>query len=108
MPAGMPGMPASIPQEASFMSQNSFIDQHQGMRRSFNTAPAVPGFPANMPMYRSFDQGSLATFSRYIRSLRLKIPVQQCFDHFRLIWRMIGPLRAGLRSHSDHQLWDSR
>ena len=48
----------------------SINDSHLGMRRSFNSAAPVPmQSMANIPMYRSFDQGaSLASFPRSLAS----------------------------------------
>jgi hypothetical protein len=58
-------MPPGLMQEAPmYMPQASVNDSHLGMRRSFNAAPAASAFPSNMPIYRSFDQGSLASFTR--------------------------------------------
>lgn len=62
----IPAEPLPIP--AGLMPEAlSINDSHLGMRRSFNSAAPVPmQSMANIPMYRSFDQGaSLASFPRY-------------------------------------------
>jgi hypothetical protein len=71
-PADPTPMPPGMVQEApsytllpSFnMPQPSVNDSHLGMRRSFNAVPAASAFPSNVPIYRSFDQGSISSFAR--------------------------------------------
>lgn len=54
-----------LPIPASLMPE-AMNDSHLAMRRSFNSAAPVPmQSMANIPIYRSFDQGaSLASFAR--------------------------------------------
>jgi hypothetical protein len=60
-----PGMMQEAPSLPSFnVAQPSVNDSHLGMRRSFNAVPAASAFPSNVPIYRSFDQGSISTFAR--------------------------------------------
>ena len=66
-------LPPGIMQETPPM-----VEAHPGMRRSFNAALAT-GAPANMPIYRSFDQGNLASFTRLlVFRMRRQAPVCVC------------------------------